>query len=272
MFLDLSTICYIVLLIANSPFIITFISLGYLNLKPQIFKEMQLLVLIAILINIFLKEIFCMQPLAGHTGWSFPSGHSHVFAVICLSLIFYFRNKFIFFISLSLMAALPFALVHYNHHLYSDVFAAYIYSIGTIGIFHSIKRLFSETSTSYSILILLSVLTVLNIIMYMSFNINSFFSTSITLIIFFCGSNLLNITQEHIDALSTSSRIKINMVATLGLFFIYLITQLIPNMPINIAGIINQTSYCLTAVLISFLIPKYLILNQARAGYVRNKM
>ncbi len=271
MFSEPHFIYQLILIISNAPFIIFMISIGYLNINPQIFKEIQCAVLLAILINIILKEIFHMQPLPDHDGWSFPSGHSHIFSVMCVSLFIFFRTKFILFISIISMMLLPITLVEYKHHFYSDVIAAYAYSIGTLGIFFTSKNLFDKIINTWSIHILSIFLVILNVFVYINFQVISFLSTSITLLIFLYSSNIVYIDKECINSLNIKNRILVNVIAILCLSLIYFSTKT-TFLSLFTKQIMNHISYGLCAVLIGYVIPKYLIINQARAGYVKNNI
>ena len=250
-----------ILLLSSSPFIICFVSFGYLNINPQVFKNIQALILLSIMINIILKEFFQMQPLPGHVGWSFPSGHSHVFSVMCVGLFIFFRSRLIFLLSIIFMCLLPFALSNYNHHYYSDSLAAYVYSIGTLGIFFTTRKIIYDIENNLLIYFLSILLIVLSFFVYLALGQASFISTSITLLIFLYCSNYFYINKESLLKLNFHQRIIINICALTGLGLIYFINNAFSSSHIA-KHIINYSTYSLCAVLISFIIPKYLIISK----------
>ena len=137
MLLDYLSFC--LLQLSQPHFWFSLIVLGYLNLNNRIYKTILSQMMLAILTSQVLKWHFHIPPLTGHSGWSFPSGHSQIFFVFCFCIMRAYPCRSISAFLIILLSFFPWAMVRAGHHLYIDVIAGYIYGVGSI-MLHTMVR------------------------------------------------------------------------------------------------------------------------------------
>lgn len=242
----------LVLLLIHPFSILFFIALGYWNINSYIFKHALCCVFLAIIINCLLKSIFREIPLPNHSGWSFPSGHSHAVAAFLLSLGVYYRNIIVSIAITLLLLSIGFFIIYFDHHYLLDVIAGYIYAIGTLGIYLTLLK------TKYHHLYIIG-LACLLVSLYLFLNNNipvHLTATTFGLITFIIGYKLKNyfsITNEKTT--STTIAIFNNLLGISILAILIIIYKFVLSYS-NIAITIPTVgAYILTLFWISFLWP-----------------
>ncbi len=117
----------IILFFCNYYFWGPFLVFGALYIDRSIFAKTFIVVFFGSMFNVYLKSIWQIPlhpSLGANVGFSFPSGHAHfnfvLWAVLCLQ----FKNKWLYVVAIFLNVANWFAMVHYNYHIWADIFAA----------------------------------------------------------------------------------------------------------------------------------------------------
>lgn len=254
-----SVILNIVLFFASAPFITLAISFGYLNINPELYKKMQFQVFIAMIFNVWLKSFFLAPPLPDHTGWSFPSGHSHVFAVILYNLFLFYSKYTIRICLLSALIIMPIAIIQAGHHFLDDVIAGYCYAGLTVWLFKIVDNLsykFSENLKIFlfTMLILINFLTNGPVIIY---------PIVIAFAIFSLSTTIAPVSTYNLQLMDTASKIRMNIACISSLAIAYSLLLYTNNFVCLIL------TYPTCVLIATYLIPKYYIFN-SRAGYVNN--
>ena len=242
-----------VLFLTNTPFILSLIAFGYINISAKLFGKALMLILLAIITSFFLKEFFRIAPLENHLGWSFPSGHALVSASLWIYISFKTRNWLLTIFTLTLLLLIPFALSHHKHHYVDDAIASYFYAVCLIGIFCSIDSNFYRLSNFIRIssMVLFSILiSIISLVGY-----NNIFITSVTLslLIFHLGYTLFPFPNT--SDLSPYNKAKLNFMCGLLLLFIYLIYYFY-NIEIY-SSLIKALTFPLTILVLAYFSPIY---------------
>ncbi len=143
--------------LGHEPFLLFFVAIGYWFVDKRIFARATLMLIVAGLINAFIKGAVQevrpnIHPEFAADGWSFPSGHAQMAAALWLYLAYVWRRQRVLATSLVGVAVLvaasrPYLGVHYVH----DVVAGGVLGALQLGLFLLWLRVEpSATSRSWS--------------------------------------------------------------------------------------------------------------------------
>ena len=116
--------------------------LGYCLISKRIFCHALCLLVLSILLNIILKNIFQipLSPALGKEGFAFPSGHMQVATVLYGWLAFNIKNIWVRLSIVIILLGVGFSLVHAGYHNYYDVFGGVFFGTLLIGIYHVLLK------------------------------------------------------------------------------------------------------------------------------------
>lgn len=128
--------------LGDEPFLLFFVALGYWAVHRRTFARAALLLILAVLLNGWLKGIFRearpqVEPLVQADGWSFPSGHAQAAAAMWGWLALHVRRRVgaaaLWILALGVAASRPYLGVHYLH----DVGVGFVLGAAQLGLYRA---------------------------------------------------------------------------------------------------------------------------------------
>tara|TARA_B100000965_G_C19592544_1_gene758594 strand:- start:152 stop:1048 length:897 start_codon:yes stop_codon:yes gene_type:complete len=134
----MDTFWRLVLIIAHEPFIIVFLTFGYLCLDRKIFGKTLCLLLISLAVNPLLKNLFQvpLHPSLGRPGFGFPSGHMQSAVVLWGWLAWEYKKPWIYAGVTALLACIGYATVRAQYHYPADIIGAVGFGLILLVLFH----------------------------------------------------------------------------------------------------------------------------------------
>ncbi|NRB10609.1 MAG: phosphatase PAP2 family protein [Rickettsiaceae bacterium] len=135
---NLDHIAGFILHFSHDVIIIPLLILGYIWLNPKIFFHAICLILLSMITNFVLKQIFQIPLPEGHINqetYAFPSGHMQSAIVLYGWLVIKYRNIIFQFALCGLLTAIAMSLVHFNYHNYTDIVGAVFFAVLLISIY-----------------------------------------------------------------------------------------------------------------------------------------
>ncbi|RZI46306.1 phosphatase PAP2 family protein [Rickettsiales endosymbiont of Peranema trichophorum] len=122
----LTIICQTILSFSNEIAIIPIMILGYIALSHKVFFHGICLLLLSMLLNLSLKNIFQVPLLEhlGKAGFAFPSGHMQSCVVFYGWLMLNSRSVVVKLLTILLLVGVGFSLVYMGYHTYFDILGA----------------------------------------------------------------------------------------------------------------------------------------------------
>jgi PAP2 superfamily len=136
--MQISQIQQLFLNLSYETFIIPGLILGYIWISSSIFYHAACVLLLSILINYILKNIFKI-PLTfmpGKHNYAFPSGHMQSASAFYGYLLYKFSHQAIKIICLVVLVGIAWAMIARGYHNYYDILAAILCSIALIAIYN----------------------------------------------------------------------------------------------------------------------------------------
>jgi hypothetical protein len=132
--------------------VITLGLIGYIFLDKKIFGNCIFLLMITMIYNVILKNIFKM-PLpetCPTTGYGFPSGHMHFASIFYIWLIFHFRNIFVRILCIINMVYSGYILVKKGYHYPFDVAVTPVFALVSVFLYSKLVK-FADSTKSISV-------------------------------------------------------------------------------------------------------------------------
>jgi hypothetical protein len=122
----------------DAPWLIFFLSCGFIFGDRTLFYHATCIMLISILLNIALKYTFQVPlSLALHkVGFAFPSGHMQFATVLYGWFALHTKNHTLHIMIACLLAGIGFGLVHFGYHTWFDVCGALFFASIILGVYH----------------------------------------------------------------------------------------------------------------------------------------
>jgi undecaprenyl-diphosphatase len=135
--MQISEIQQLFLNLSYETFIIPALILGYIWVSSSVFYHAACILLLSILINYILKNIFKI-PLTfmpGKNNYSFPSGHMQSASAFYGYLFYKFSHQLVRILCFAVLAGIAWAMIARGYHNYYDIFAGILCSIIIIAIY-----------------------------------------------------------------------------------------------------------------------------------------
>ena len=124
----LESLSQFMLLLSSPVCIICFIAFGYWSLNNFLFTKIATLVLLSLIFNPLLKNLYGIDPLPLHDGYRFPSGHMQFMSSIILPLAHEIKPWFLKIILFLILLLYGLSIVINRHHLLIDIIAGVSFS------------------------------------------------------------------------------------------------------------------------------------------------